>query len=403
MNPFVDVDFSPAPCLPCCTNPAAACQCALILPLFSELDIGVLPYADLATAQGAIAGFVSNCVGYIDSNPGAPVTVDSFTADTSTPGEITLSGQTTIDPPFLPYFTAWTDITVPDGATVSADYTCSTDIVGDVSTIAQIVIYPCATNDPGDLFDTNFDSATGTLTVGLLDAGTYRVAVSYLVSSADTSGGSVTASFTITVDDTYTINPIIAQWDDGGTTRQLEACPKLFIPPLGDSSGDWYASCADAAVVLSDPLQVSNCVGFADTALTPTVDFTATDGGTSLTLAGSANGGTDGLNCWGCVNCEGGETITVTWSSSLGGFVAIYDEAGVFVDGTLGGSSVFTSIALPYTGRYVVNTIQATDMGNPPGSAVITSSGTLSVNQVQALYDVGVDCPARLNCGDSCP
>ena len=252
------------------------------------------------------------------------------------------------------------------------------------------------------------------------DSGTFNFTVSldgeYII-KIETTGSdnstNLTSDATATSTEIFTVNPVIALWDDSGTTRSLWACPKLLLPPLTESTGTWYADCAAADAAIS--AQASNCVGFMET--TPFTAFVATDGGTSLTLVltgtgDSGSGPENDLTAWGGFNAEAGETISITFSS-VGGFsttyyAEIYDDLGVSVESFSAMSgSPFVSSALPYTGRYSIrvrfNTLLAPSPATIVATFTITSSGTMSVNEIQALYDVGLDCPARLDCGDACP
>lgn len=223
-------------------------------------------------------------------------------------------------------------------------------------------------------------------------------------------GCPTTLSVTITPSSIYTVNPIIAQWDDSGTTRSLWACPKLLLPPLTESTGTWYASCADAATVLTDAQQVSNCIGYCEG--TPDT-FTATDGGTSLSLTAAVTGVVDPrYSMWGGINAVAGATISAAFSytndhGSPTAGLTVYDDTGtqIFFGSAAGGT--ITSSALPYTGRYTIrlgggrNDGVATDAFSVTG--LVTSSGTMSVNEIQARWDGGLTCANLLDCGDSCP
>jgi hypothetical protein len=85
--------------------------------------------------------------------------------------------------------------------------------------------------------------------------------------------------------------------------------------------------------------------------------------------------------------------------------IVIYDDTGTLVeDSSFIPGPTFTSSPLPYTGRYTVLVIVASDAGGGTNaSGVVTSSGTMSVNPIQARYDLGLTCAGTLDCGDSCP
>jgi len=381
-----------ATCLPCCTS-GGGCSCALLIPALGS------PYADYATAVTAIADLVSNCIGYTNEP------TNTFAATLGT-GQLlfSLSNSTTL---ISSQLEAWGCVSLSTSDTLQFDWITTSSGPAPLSPVSdiQINIYVC-TDGAFTLVENHSDSdaadgLTGTWTSSALPAdGIYYVQVqSNSWYGRDTTSSS--ASWTITGSAAMIVNPVIALWDDSGTTRSLWACPKLLLPPLTESTGDWYASCADAATVLTDPLKTSNCVGYNQGG--PGLSaFTATDGGTSLTLACT---GVAGVITWGGVNCVGGQTLTVNASVSAGTvdvIVQIYDDTGTLVDSTTATSPPWTSSALPYTGRYTVRIVVESTTGSANTSAVITSSGTMSVNPIAAAWDNGLTCPSYLNCGDSC-
>lgn len=384
-----------APCLPCCAEAPGGCPCALLIPPFAA------PYADYATAEDALDGTnlyeVATCYGYFIGN--LSVEYSTFTIDVSTANQAGVVADASVGLGF----DVWLGLTLAAGATLSIPYVMTITGV-PLTYLATFTLYDCS----GNVVDTDSDTtASGTLSLSATDEGIYYLKLSFVGGTA-TPGGSLGITATVSSSVDMIVNPVIAQWDDSGTTRNLWACPKLLLPPLTEFTGDWYADCAAAASVITD--QVSNCVGYTESAVIG-AGFTATDGGTSLTLAelfGLPASSTDAM--WGCVNVEAGETITFTGTTDGGSpdvFADIYDDAGVLVDsvGSGGGGSPVTSIAMPYTGRYTIRTYLVVP---PPGSpftsasVAITSSGAMSVNEIQALYDDSLTCPNRLDCGDSC-
>lgn len=179
----------------------------------------------------------------------------------------------------------------------------------------------------------------------------------------------------------------------------------MLLPPMTESTGEWYANCSAANTDLAGTL-VSNCVGFIES-LSGTQSFTATDGGTSLAFAFADSSGLPPASpaIWGGFNAVGGQTVSVAYVNYIGGDVDIYDDTGMLVETHTGTTTPFTFSALPYTGRYTIRLVLSNDVDGPhtTATATVTSSGTMSVNPIQALYDIGLTCPARLNCGDSCP
>ena len=115
---------------------------------------------------------------------------------------------------------------------------------------------------------------------------------------------------------------------------------------------------------------------------------------------------------WGGVNAVAGQTLSVAGTTSGGGLlldVIIYNDDGTVFQNAVSVATPFVSNPLPYTGRYTVEVFL--DSNPSPASdftscrATITSSGTMTVNQIQALYegDPITNCPSRLDCGDTCP
>jgi len=377
--------------MPCCGSAPTECACALLLPVFG----GTYDYAG---AQAAVSG-VASCILFGKEAFDTPWT--SLVA--SNPAQNQVDSEVVFDPETQAFFTGYISITVPEGTTLSLDYSFTQMTVEEPpppDVTATLLVYSCSWELVGSDSDTG--PTSGTLFVGPLAAGTYYIGM--------VSESSVDSQFTLMGDEDFAVNPVIALWDDSGTTRQLEACPKMLLPALTENTGDWYASCADAASAIGT--FVSNCVGYND-AVSAT-DYTATDGGTSLTFTRSVSSPDSFFNTgnyWGSVNAETGETLVFTWSvtydvpGTATASVDIYDNSGVLVESISGGSSPLTSAVLPYTGRYICRLSIVSDFPASMTNATIaiTSSGVLSVNQVQAFYDVGLDCPGRLNCGDSCP
>jgi hypothetical protein len=250
---------------------------------------------------------------------------------------------------------------------------------------------------------TGEDADTGTFNFSIALDGEYIVKIEVIGEDNSTT---LSSDVLITSTDTLWVNPVIALWDDSGTTRSLWACPKLILPPLTESTGDWYADCAAAADDITD--FSSNCFGYFEPSA-EVATFSANGGGSlnydfvATTVA--ANTGV----MWGSFNADSGDIITVAQDGDPGGiFVQIYDYDGVLVEdfSTSSGVNSVASSALPYTGRY---TIKIQVIFPPPAAPFtslnvdVTSSGSLDPNSIQARYDLGLTCAGLLNCGDSCP
>lgn len=394
MNPFdPDIFAADIGCLPCCNQPSE-CACALLIPPAD--DFVTSPYADYATAAAAIAAQVASCIGFIRKQTGGTIT--AFTADDSVADELTLSA--TGNPDNAPSCQAfmWASLNMKAGSTLTV---VSTAGGGLAPGSGGGFLYDCA----GVLVDELHGSSVG---FSIPADGAYIFLATITSLTSGFPFGSDTMTSVATSDDTMTVNPVIALWDDSGTTRKLWACPKLLLPPLTESTGDWYADCAAADAVLTDAAQVSNCVGCygGGTGNAPDA-FTATDGGTSLSFSGTWGSPTAGFgDCYGGVNAEAGETLSFAFTGGTQAEADIYDDTGTLIESLGPSGSTLVSSALPYTGRYTFRVRTFVSIMDPPftaASMTATSSGTLSVNPIQARYDIGLDCAGTLDCGDACP
>ena len=383
-------------CSACCGG--GGCQCALLIPSFDT------PYADYATAVAALADYVVDCYSYAGAGGfSAPIDTHTITIGSTVDGNLVLNvgGGAEIAGRLCFSLKSGDVITCTGG--ISSD--------GSVDPDARPASYTLYLYDCTDGSTLAFDnmqggdsqSVSGSLSVTVPADGTYVIGV--LGSCAVIGGTATTMTYSLSFTDTWTLNPVIAQWDDSGTTRQLEACPKMLLPPLTESTGTWYADCAAADAALTSA-KVSNCIGYIES-LTNVSSFTATDGGTSLTLAPTMTSATaSGGATWGSLNAADGATLTFTGTVGAGTVsldVVIYDSLGAVVQSSGATTSPWVSSALAYAGRYTVKVTVGTSSTTTTFSCAITSSGTITVNDIQAAYDVVLDCPARLNCGDSCP
>ncbi len=359
-------------CSACC-EPPADCSCALLIP---PLDV---PYADYATAATAIADQTDNCIGYYsvgESLGGLTATFDGTTLGlTGIDGGGGLGSSVAM----------FASVSLLAGQVLSGAFTSG-------GTLTALALFKCGESSP---VDSDSDSgASGTLTVTAPDDGEYFIAIN----SSAFDSGSLTVAFSITCSGVFWVNPVIALWDDSGTTRQLEACPKMLLPPLTEAGWGWWADCANAALAISG--QSADCLVYNEY---PYISMSAVDSGTGVNLDAVMEMFNPPI-MWVSLNLEAGETLTAAYTASVGAVsVTIFDYEGNEVE-TLLGVSPLTSAALPYTGRYIVRATGAGDF--PVGTTVsvdYTSSGAISANQIQSLYNIDLDCPARLNCGDSCP
>ena len=384
MNIYDASLFTAPDCLPCCTPAPADCSCALLIPPFGS------PYADYATAETAIADQTDNCIGYCVQD-GDTGNVFSFAFDGTT---ITGSADTASSSSALAlYSDCYFSVSLKSGATVTVPWSISTD--GD-ETVVGASIVDCATgySVAGEIIPPDA-GASGTLSFVVPADGEYVLLISGLGIGILTY---VNFAFTVTCDMDYWVNPVIALWDDSGTTRNLWACPKLLLPPLTESTGDWYADATAAATAIST--LTNGCKGYIES--TTNVSSFSASGTTSLTLAETLTAGA--MSCptvWGGINAVDAATITSTitvGAGTAGQTVTIYDDTGTQVETSGATTSPWTSAALPYTGRYTVKIAMTSSSNTTSMSAAITSSGTMSVNTVQARYDLGLVCAATDDC-----
>lgn len=376
---------------PCDACEPSDCSCALLLPPFGA------PYASYAVAAAVLADAaqVSACIGYCQHSPsddpdntfsasfnGTTLELDGRTEE----GSLTPPGSTKV----LHFYSS---VSLKVGAIVSVAYVIGTD---GTSRQNEVELLTCAGVQVA--YDLSITSA-GTLSVTVPEDGEYIIHIGSQGGPTTGDATYVTATNDVTCDMVFIVNPVIALWDDSGTTRQLEACPKLFLPPPNGDS--WYVDEATAQAVLDDPLKVSNCVGYAENnPLTPFTSFSATGGGSLVFVAGGFGFFANTGNIWGSINALVGAIITATTD---GNFIQIivYDDNGDLVSTSSANPGTTTSSsALPYTGRYTVAVISARAPGGSSSITVsVTSSSSMTTNVVQAVYDhAAFDCPGRLDC-----
>lgn len=386
----------------CCGGTPSECPCALLVPLdvFGNLT-PTTPYADYATAADALYLYYAfDC--YLWSvdiwNPAIDVSVaDQLTITQSQP-----SGATE------PY--AVTGLNLFGGETLTVDYSAST--AGSDIFIGAF-LYDC--NGDAVASDSIFHPSAGPWS-GTLDLGTIAADGNYkLIINVSQFVGASSATFVINSVGIFP-NPIIAQWDDSGTTRQLEACPKLVLPLIWEGGGnDWYADQTEAAGVISgmtaDCFIYSGGIPFA---------------GPQLALGASISGGTISLNSQTSINVaqgqiaifvEAGETIDAAYTVTAGsGSTNVLVITVRDTDGNPIGEDVISSpssgtitvpefpggpsLVFPYSGKYYLRFNAVISGSGTTLTADVTSTGAIDLYPIQALYatDPLLDCPGRLDC-----
>jgi len=364
----------------------------LLIPPFAS------PYADYATAAAVVADplQVASCIAY-SNDPFA----DSFTASFD---GATLAVAATFPSDTSSFGDVWVSIAAKAGATLALIFTDAEN--------GAMRIYSC----DGTEIEILGPSPSPIVSASLPADGEYYIAIA--LSSPPMTTQFSSCSFTLTSSDFLWVNPVIALWDDSGTTRQLWACPKLLLPPLTESTGDWYVDCAAAdGVLISD--DVNGCIGFFDGshATTDTFSFGAS-GTSSLTLTETSSGVLPNnwvaLNAWGGFNGVSGDSISIAYTATgtggtgKSGSAWLYDDTGALIETISSTTGTLTfSAPLAYTGRYTIRVQVSFEVlflgGNITAAATISSSGTLTVNPIQARYDLSLTCSGNLDCGSSCP
>lgn len=349
-------------------------------------------FSTYSEAQFIIDNYTNNCFGVIQYIP--TFTVASFTATETVDGFIFAARSTrTPDPVDRVSHTMQVGFYAAAG-TLTIDYSTTSDgSSGTVGNSAVLVV--CS----GGVYS-NVDSQSSTSTTGTFIF-TLSAAALYIVRFQGTSkinASYVESSFDFSFSANMVIAPAVALYDDSGTTRQLEACPKMLLPPLTESTGDWYAS--EAAAQTATTTFVKSCIAyflFADTGWFSSQSISGFTVSGTRSVSGSSS---IALVAYISVNGNQGDTLTYTWNNAPNlGQLVVYAYDGTQIFSSVSATSPIASSVLPYTGRYIVflgqNTLVSTS-----SSGTLSSSGTISINQVQALYATVplLDCPARLNC-----
>jgi hypothetical protein len=400
------------PCVTCCEPRGPACGCSMLLePYIADFNDGIAALAASVRACGI--GFFPLAV--------APVVGDYATltgrSASVAAGVVSASQSTsnTLPAPFSePFGISINNVTIKfiadlvEGDVLTASVSAS--ITGDFKTggLGGITVFVEEACGGDGYVEYAGGDASGTLDP-IPATGPYIITL--LAGIGEFPDGS-TGEFAITAStitlSISTSNPA-GIWPGeiygvmGTPPRTVEACPRLRLPPLTEATGVWYADEAAATAALAD--LVSNCAGYSDRT---DIAFGATDGGSSLTLAGQDDGIDPLFTMWGSVNVEPGETLSAAFTitnphAAATARLRIYDAAGVLLETLTSTSATGTlTSAVLAGGRYTAE-VQggrtdgaATDMLT--ASFVLTATGTMTVNPVVALWDDGENCPRRKEC-----
>lgn len=377
----------PPDCVVCCTS-ASGSVC--FYDIASVATSGNPPIADYATAVKYLDGTLAqaDCFGWAGTSdwPG-PIT---FTADVSTPNELALSASFTNTPPAgqSNAMSQFASMAVAEGDVLTFNW-----VIGSFIGFGEIVIINMATE--AVIEDFFFFSSTGSHSSPTLPVGQYTIKFQTFGAVDDTN---FDAACTIVSSLDMVPLPIVASWDDSGTTRYLDACPRLLLPPLTESTDDWYSDLTSAENAIDD--QVLDCIAYIIPSLVDSRFSSITVSGFTLNGTRSAVAlGDVGLSAYYSINGVAGDVLTWTWDNAPKfGSLVLFDYNGAQIDIQVSATSPINSIALPYTGRFTVQ-VGLTIPQSASASGTLTSSGTIGTpNPVQALYDKGLDCPARLEC-----
>lgn len=366
-----------------------------------------MDYATAAAAVDPANGFVANCIAAGGGGSSGSTTYTAAFDGTT----MTVSG--TFPSPAVTFDSGSFSISAGAGATLTFSKTAGVQI--------RASIYDCT----GTLVE-SVSPGSGPITSSPLprDDVYYVQAIAF---NPPGPGSPFSAcDISMTSSDAYWVNPVIALWDDSGTTRQLEACPRTLAPIGTEQSGDWFADATEAAGFFSSTgsEQVADCLGIIDWSWSGgSLSAKAATGGATpsvsaeiatASIADSAN-----IQLRRGVSLMGGDTITanIVLLGSSGG--AGIDVRSIFdvidpITGTVeftdtqssGGDSLSISptFTAPWTGKFYLN-LRARYRASGPAagdfqaSIGVSSSGTMNGDApVQALYDVGLTCPARLDC-----
>lgn len=364
---------------------------------------------------------VADCMVFVI--PGNPVSASSAAFDGTT-----LTFTPTFSSPVSSYGETWISISALVGKTLT--------ITSSDFPKLFVNVYTC----DGVLIET-INATSPVTTSAFASDGEYLVSIIPFDPGAGTSSSD---TLTIISSGTWWVNPVIALWDDSGTTRQLEACPKMLIPLSTESSGDWFADCAAAASYMTS--NVIDCL-VVEEVIDSTFDSGSATGGTSLATDATVhnnspfNSTNPHVLLHASINLMAGESVDIAYNVTGDGnepadnfsFLATISAIGLSPSPSaqdtgpgatpISGTKTFATFSgfpptpttwlAPYTGRYdlTIDVIGARkDSGGGvyvaaslTGTFTITSTGAMSANPVQARYDAGLTCPALLNCGDTCP
>jgi hypothetical protein len=394
--------FAPALCVVCCAVPNDSFSCFCSISNNTVYDNIIL--FNYAQAENFLDGSASAAImanGKILMRSGNDFYFSNYSVDETTPNQVIISGTSAHDiltssEGFIQF---WTSLSLKKDS---------------ILTIENFIASPNPTDSNkkfAALWECNnsryIGSAQGNVLsspysfVSLENDGEYLLVLSVVGNYQEDSYLSQRLETTISSDDTMIVNPGVAIYYDSNIDEYftLEAFPKLKLPPLTESSGDWYIDEGAAQAVIDD--LTSNCIAYIET-LSANQSITATEPSSNLYIVftDSTNLPAASPYIWCSINVINGETLSFNYVHYIGGTISIYNYNGVLVESLSGSTSSITSSAVPYHGRYIIKLLLNNETSGPftNASVTITSSGAMSVNEISAAYDVGLTCPAYLDC-----
>jgi hypothetical protein len=394
--------FAPALCVVCCAVPNDSFSCFCSISNYTVYDNVIL--FNYAQAENFLDGSASAAImanGKILMRSGNDFYFSNYSVDETTPNQVIISGTSARDilTSSEGYIQFWTSLSLKKDSILTIENFIASPNPTD-SNKKFATLWEC--NNSGYIGSAQGNVLSSPYSfVSLENDGEYLLVLSVVGNYQEDSYLSQRLETTISSDDTMIVNRGVAIYYDSNIDEYitLEAFPKLKLPPLTESSGDWYIDEGAAQNVIDD--LTSNCIAYIET-LSANQSITATEPSSNLYIVFTDNTNLPAASpyIWCSINVINGETISFNYVHYIGGTISIYNYNGVLVESLSGSTSSITSSAVPYHGRYIIKLLLNNETGGPftNASVTITSSGTMSVNEISAAYDLGLTCPAYLDC-----
>lgn len=392
------------------------CGCAFLAPAYSN-NGGIFP--NVATAQTS-TDYVANCMVYYHPYDvhvlfGTSISVPStFTAETDSFGDLGCSMIQSAAGANSQQVLVFS-FTCDRAGTLYIDYNGSSN-GGPTESFPErnsfLTLWRCDYKTSGQGID-EYSPALGVIadtgTLNVPAAGTYTVWVSF---SPWPNATTSSLSFSTTLPGAIRIiNPVGAEYDDSGTTRQLQACPMLIV-------GEAFSNQTEAQEFL-DSEEISNCIGFHRTSVNGGEGLASSSfnlsGSTSVSITSSAltnfnpDPPTGPLLAQSILvgfskTTSAPTSVTASFSFSHGSLLVV----NIYSQDNLGGLTFVGSggsgdpIIVPYAGVFLIIIGTLGDNFDSPSGEYAMLDFTASINisplTIGVLYSNGTDCPSRLSC-----